>query len=417
VNLEEFERVAASFAAFHQEFAPLFGRTEARARSEQYLRGLLVQQTDRRNAENLAEVIAGAMPRALQRFLTEATWSDQAVISRLQAYVGCRLGGALKVYIVDDTGFAKQGRKSVGVVRQYSGTLGKVANCQVGVCLAWASEQGEALVDKALYLPGEWTQDRERCRAAGVPEAIVYRSKAELALEMLRQARQGGHWPTDWVTADAGYGEVPSFRDELDSAGWRYVVEVPSTLTVFTQAVQTAVPDWSGRGRKPTREHVVAGEPGAQTVAAVAAQWLPTQWHTLTVAEGAQGPRTYQFAAAWVWECRDGLPGRRSVDGSELKYHLANAPTATPLLRLAQVSALRWPVETEFQTEKCETGLDEYEVRSWQGWHHHITMALLAGAFLLSLQLDWGEKAAPDHPPAADAGLARTTAAAHLDES
>jgi len=150
MNLEEFERVADSFATFHREFAPLFGRTEARARSEQYLRGLLVQQTDRRNAENLAEAIAGATPRALQRFLTEATWSDQAVTSRLQAYVGRRLGGALQVYIVDDTGFAKQGRKSVGVARQYSGTLGKVANCQVGVFLAWASEQGHALVDKAL---------------------------------------------------------------------------------------------------------------------------------------------------------------------------------------------------------------------------------------------------------------------------
>ena len=423
MNLEEFERVADSFATFHREFAPLFGRTEARARSEQYLRGLLVQQTDRRNAENLAEAIAGATPRALQRFLTEATWSDQAVTSRLQAYVGRRLGGALQVYIVDDTGFAKQGRKSVGVARQYSGTLGKVANCQVGVFLAWASEQGHALVDKALYLPREWTQDRERCRAAGIPEAIGYRSKAELALDLLRQARQGGHWPADWVTADAGYGEVPSFRDALAAEGWRYVVEVPSTLTVFTQAVQTAVPAWSGRGRQPTREQVKVGEPGAQTVAAVAAQWLPTQWRTLTVAEGAQGPRTYQFGAVRVWESRDGLPGRESWllvrcnwDGSELKYHLANAPADTPLLRLAQVSALRWPVETEFQTEKGETGLDEYEVRSWHGWHHHITMALLAGAFLLTLQLDWGGKAAPDHPHTADAGLARTAAAAHVDE-
>jgi SRSO17 transposase len=328
VNLEEFERVAASLAAFHKEFAPLFGRTEARTRSEQYLRGLLVQQTDRRNAENLAEAIDGATPRALQRFLTEATWCDQAVTSHLQAYVGRRLGGALKVYIVHDTGFAKQGRKSVGVARQYSGTLGKVANSQVGVFLAWASEQGHALVDKALYLPREWTEDRDRCRAAGVPEALTYRSKAELALEMLRQARHSGHWPTDWVTADAGYGEVPSFRDALDTDGWRYVVEVPSTLTVFAQAVQTAVPDWSGRGRKPTREHVLVGEPGAQTVAAVAAQWPAMQWRTLTVAEGAQGPRTYQFAAARVWECRDGLPGREcwllvrcNLDGSEVKYH------------------------------------------------------------------------------------------------
>jgi SRSO17 transposase len=424
VNLEEFERVAATFATFHQEFASLFGRTEARERSEQYLRGLLVQQTDRRNAENLAEVIDGATPRALQRFLTEAPWSDQAVAAHLQAYVGRRLGGALKVCIVDDSGFPKQGRKSVGAARQYCGTLGKVANCQVGVFLAWASEQGHALVDKALYLPREWTHDRDRCRAAGVPEEVGYRSKADLALELLRRARQGGHWPTDWITADEAYGEVPRFRDALAADGWRYVVEVPSTLTVFTQPVQTAVPAWSGRGRQPTRERVVADEPSAHTVAAVAAQWPAAQWRTLTVAEGAQGPRTYQFAAVRVWESRDGLPGReswllvrRNLDGSELKYHLSNAPADTPLLQLAQVSALRWSVETEFQTEKGETGLDEYEVRSWQGWYHHITMALLAGTFLLSLQLDWGEKAAPDHPPAAHARLAPTAAAAHLDES
>ena len=153
MNLAEFERVAASFATFHQEFAPLFGRTEARERSEQYLRGLLVQQTDRRNAENLAEVIVGATPRTLQRFLTEAPWDDQPVVARLQGYVGRRLAGELNVFVVDDTGFAKQGVKSVGVARQYSGTLGKVGNCQIGVFLAYVSERGHALVDKALYLP------------------------------------------------------------------------------------------------------------------------------------------------------------------------------------------------------------------------------------------------------------------------
>lgn len=422
MNLEEFERVAASFAAFHQEFAPLFGRTEARERSEQYLRGLLVQQTDRRNAENLAETVEGATPRSLQRFLTESPWDDGAVINRLQRYVGQRLAQPDGVFVLDDTGFAKQGQKSVGVARQYSGTLGKVGNCQVGVFLAYVSARGHALVDKALYLPPAWTADRPRCRAAGVPEEVDYQSKAELGLTLLRRARQAGYLTASWVTADSGYGEVPTLRDTLDAEDWRYVLEVPSITPVFTQAAQVAVPEWSGRGRKPTQNQLVAGEPSPQSVQAVAASLASTEWHELTVAEGAQGPRIHQFAALRVWESRAGLPGRacwlvlrRDLDGGEVKYYLSNAPADTPLLRMAQVGAMRWPVETEFQIEKSETGLDEYEVRTWLGWQHHITMALLAGAFLLSLQLDWGEKAAPDHATADHTGIAAIAAAAHLD--
>jgi len=391
--------VATTFAKFHQEFAPLFGRTEARERSEQYLRGLLVQQTDRRNAENLAEAIEGATPRSLQRFLTESPWDDVPVIDGLQLHVGERLNQPEGVLVLDDTGFAKQGKKSVGVARQYSGTLGKVGNCQVGVFLAYVTAQGHALVDKALYLPKEWTADRQRCREAGVPEEIGYQSKAELGLGLLRRARQAGHLTTEWVTADSGYGEIPTLRDTLDTEGWRYVLEVPSNLHVFPQAAQVAVPAWSGRGRKPTQPQLVAGEPCSQNVQAVAASLLSADWHELTVGEGAQGPRIHQCAAVRVWESREALPGRacwlvlrRDLDGSEAKYYLSNASADTPLLRLAQVAAMRWPIETEFQTEKGETGLDEYEVRTWLGWQHHITMALLAGAFLLSLQLDWGEK-------------------------
>jgi SRSO17 transposase len=293
VNLEEFERVAASFAAFHQEFAPLFGRTEARERSEQYLRGLLVQQTDRRNAENLAESVEGATPRSLQRFLTESPWDDWPVIDRLQGYVGQRLNQQHGVFVLDDSGFAKQGRKSVGVARQYSGTLGKVGNCQVGVFLAYVSAQGHALIDKALYLPAAWTDDRQRCREAGVPEEIGYQTKAELGLAMLRRAQQAGHLTATWVTGDSGYGEVPTLRDTLDAEGWRYVLEVPSITPVFTQAAQVAVPEWSGRGRKPTQPQLGAGEPGPQTVQAVATGLAPAEWHALTVAEGAQGPRSH----------------------------------------------------------------------------------------------------------------------------
>ncbi len=412
----EFDRVADTFAAFHAEFAPLFGRPEAQQRSEQYLRGLLVQQTDRRNAENVAEVIEGATPRSLQRFLTESPWADAAVIDRLQHRVGGLLNQRDGVLVVDESGFPKQGQKSVGVARQYCGTLGKVANCQMGVFLAYVSARGHALVDKALYLPAEWISDPARCEEAGVPKEITYQSKAELALTLLRQVRTAGHLTGQWVTADEGYGQVPSFRDTLEAEHWLYVLEVPCSTPVFTRLARAAVPAWSGRGRKPSQPRLVAGEPEALSVEAVTTQLAPADWRELTVAEGAQGPRTYQFAAQRVWESRAGLPGRecwlmwrRNVDGSELKYYLSNAPAGTPLLRLAQVGAQRWPIETEFQTDKGETGLDEYEVRSWQGWQHHITMALLAGAFLLSLQQEWGEKDAPGDP-AADHPCAAATA-------
>jgi SRSO17 transposase len=420
----EFERIAASFAAFHQEFASLFGRKEAQQRSEQYLRGLLVQQTDRRNAENISEAVDGATPRSLQRFLTESPWSDEPVIDQLQAYVGQLVNSSEGVFVLDETGFPKKGKKSVGVARQYCGTLGKVANCQLGVFVAYVSEQGHALVDKRLYLPREWTDDPDRCRAAGVPEAVAYQSIAELGLSMLHQARTAGHLMGRWVTADEAYGKVPTLRDTLDDDEWLYVLEVPCSQPVFAQPAKTEVPAWSGRGRQPTKLRLVDGESGPQAVEAVAASLAAEDWHLLTVAEGAQGPRIHLFAARRVWESREGLPWRecwlvlrRNPDGSEPKHYLSNAPADTPLLTLAQVGAKRWPIETEFQLEKNETGLDEYEVRSWQGWHHHITMALLAGILLLSLQREWGEKDAPGNSAANQPSAARAASATKLDSS
>ena len=201
------------------------------------------------------------------------------------------------------------------------------------------------------------------------------------------------------------------------------MLDVPQTTPVFTQPAQTVVPPWSGRGPVPTKPRLAPDAPAPQTVQTVAASLAPTAWQDLTVAEGAQGPRTYQFAALRVWESREGLPGRacwllllrRNLDGSEARYYLSNAPADTPLLTLAQVAAARWTIETEFETAKGETGLDEYEVRSWAGWHHHITLALLAAAFLLTLQQDWGGKDAPDHTPTSQSGAARAPAAAHLD--
>jgi SRSO17 transposase len=420
MDAARFTQVAQTFARFQARFAGLFGRREAQERSSQYLQGLIVQQTDRRNAENVAEVIAGATPRGLQRFLTDAPWDDTTVIDRVQETVAPLLAAPDAVFILDDTGFPKQGTHSVGVARQYSGTLGKVGNCQVGVFLGYASSRGHALVDRRLFLPEHWSDDRERCAAAGVPEHVHHETKPTLGLALLAAARARGQLQSRWVTADAGYGEVPAFRDALDAAGWWYVLEVPSTTRVFLQAAQVAVPAWSGRGRRPTRPQLVDGEPTAVTVAAVVA--TVSTWETLTVAEGAQGPRQYQFWRQRVWECRDGVPGperwlllRRKLDGSELKYSLSNAAPETPLLTLGQVQAFRWPVETGFQQYKGETGLDEYEVRSWRGWHHHTALALVAGAFLLHVHQDGGGKGDRADDPASDAPAPRSAAATDVD--
>ena len=420
----EFEQVTGEFAAFHGEFARFFGRTEARHRSEQYLRGLLVQQTDRRNAENLAEAVGGASARALQRHLSESPWATRPVLDALQGYLAARLNTPEGIFVFDESGFPKKGTKSVGVTRQYCGTLGKVGNCQLGVFLGYVSQRGHALVDANLFLPREWIEDDARRLEAGIPTEVTYQTKAELALGMLRHAKHLGKLQGDWVTADEDYGKSPALRDALDAEGWHYVLEVAGCTTVFPHPAHVAVPTWSGAGKKPTKPRLVDGEAPAQPMEGWAAHLDEARWQTITVGEGAQGPRTYQFVAQRGWESREGLPGRacwlvarRNLDGSELKFYLSNAPADTPLATLGYVGAQRWPIETDFQTGKGETGLDEYEVRSWMGWHHHITLALLAGAFLLNIQQEWGKKSARSHPTPSQPGAPGNPSSPLLDRS
>jgi hypothetical protein len=214
---------------------------------------------------------------------------------------------------------------------------------------------------------------------------------------------------------------VPTLRDALNAEGWRYVLDVPKVTPVFRTEPALVLPAWSGRGHRPTTLVLAAEAQPAQTVEALAASLPAAAWQALTVAEGAQGPRTYLFVAKRVWESRAGLPGRpcwlllrRNLDGREARYYCSNAPADPAALTLAPVAATRWIIETEFKTAKGETGLDEYEVRSWRSWQHHITLALLAGAFLLTLQQDGGGKSAPDHPPTNQPGAPRPAAAARV---
>ena len=372
-----------------------------REQSQYYLQGLLVQSQERRNAENLSEMVP-VSARSMQRFLTEARWDDDAVIARLQEYLGSKLEHPLAVWVFDGSDFPKQGVKSVGVAWQYCGALGKIANCQAGVFLAHVGPRGRALVDKRLYLPKAWSSDACRCAAAGVPEdRRRYRSKTDLALEMLEQARARGCLSAGWVAGDDAFGMSPAFRDGLAAQGMQYVLDVRPDMTVWPLEPVWIEPAYQGFGR-PRQSKLRSGQRLTMSERSLA---LPEEsWREITVAEGSQGPGTYRFGAQRVRETRDRKPGgvawaiyRQNLDGSEPRYYLSNAPLDTPMETLAHVGGSRWRIETEFETEKSDIGLDEYETRTWAGWHHHVTMCLLGGAFLLGLQRDWGKKDAPDH--------------------
>ena len=410
-----FALLAEEFRRFALRYGPLFGGWAAQDRGEQYLRGLLLGGAERRNAENLAEQVDGATARALQRFLTEAPWPVERVTARLQEDVASLLAGPDGVWVVDETGFPKQGTKSVGVARQYSGTLGKVGNCQVGVFLAYASGRGHALVDARLYLPERWAGDRARRRAAGVPDEVAFRTKPELALAMLRRAREWGHLRAGWVTGDEVYGN-PAVREGLEADGYRYVLEVPtSTMVCGVRPEARPEPLRDGWTARPDLEP-------PRTMADLAAGLGPERWQLLEVAEGAQGPRVYAFARRRVREARGGGLGaerealvRRNPDGTELRLYLANTPPEVPLPVLGRVASTRWAIETGFEQAKGEAGLDEYEVRGWAGWHHHVILALLAGLFLLQVRREWGGKSAPAHHPPGQPSAPRGAAAPELD--
>jgi SRSO17 transposase len=386
------------FAAFHARFSGLFGRSEPRVLCGTYLRGLMAK-IERRNCWQLAEATGEPLPDAMQRLLYRTQWDADAARDILQDFVCEQFGEPEGIAVVDETGFVKSGRRSVGVKRQYTGTAGKVENCQVAVFLSYTTSKGHALLDRRLYLPEDWCEDEPRRAKACVPEQIEFRTKPQLALEMLEHAWQRG-LPLEWVVGDEVYGNASYFRQGVSAHGRRYVLTVSVSTGVWLDrpAVKPAELAASGRVRRKAR--VAPGAPAATTVDKVAATWPPTQWERITVADGEKGPITYDWARQQVVESHEGLPGetvwllaRRSVkDPSDLAYYLSNAPEETPLRTLAQVAAARWTIEQCFREAKGETGLDEYEVRLWHSWHRHMTLVMMAHAWLAATRRRVPEK-------------------------
>ena len=337
---------------------PRFGRVEPRRRALAYLRGLLAP-VERKNGWQLAEAAGDRTPDGMQDFLGRMRWDADAVRDDLRAYVVEHLGDPGAVLVLDETGFVKKGTKSAGVQRQYTGTAGRVENCQVGVFLGYAGRHGHALIDRALYLPEGWAGDAGRRAGAGVPEEVAFTTKPKLGAAMLERALDAGV-PCSWVTGDSVHGADRALRRAIEArGGLGYVLAVTSGQRL-----------------------------GGRRVDAWAAGVPPEGWLRLSAGEGSKGPRLYDWAylpyrggapAGWA----TGLLVRRKLDEpDELTFHLTLAPEATDLATLVRVAGTRWTIESCFEAAKGEVGLDEYEVRSWTGWHRHVTLAMLAHAYL-----------------------------------
>jgi len=389
---EELNEWAEEFEIFQARFAPIFGRKEPRQQAQKYVRGLLAP-VERKNSWQLAEAVGDRRPDASQRLLYQSQWEADEARDELERYVSEVFGEEDGIGVVDETGFLKKGEHSVGVKRQYSGTAGKVENCQVGTFLSYVSSRGQVLLDRRLYLPEEWCNDPERRAGAKVPAEVVFQTKPEQARQMLEHAWALGV-PMRWVTGDAVYGDAPELRAAISAGGRWYVLGIRSHIPVWLERPAVDEPGPGAQGRPRTKVRLAKDAPAALPVVAVVAAWSERRWQRLTVTEGSKGPRTYDWAYQRVIESRDGLPGedvwliaRRSLtDLTDIAYFLSNAPLQMGLERLAQIAAARATIEQCLQMAKGETGLDEYEVRYWHSWYRHITLAMMALAWLVAVR-------------------------------
>jgi SRSO17 transposase len=404
LSVHDIEHLVEELRAYHAIYSPLLQRREQRDAAHTYLQGLLAP-LPRKSIEPMVLAVQGVSPkavRAMQAFLSAGTWQDERLLHQHWHEVETGLGADEGVLMVDGSDFPKQGVHSVGVKGQYCGELGKRANCQAGVFAGYVSPQGYTLLDRRLYLPEEWLTDdayAERRRQCGLPPATPFKTKPELALEMITAVVQSQALRCRWVVADAAFGNNPGFLEGVAGLGLWYFAEVPHSTRVWAERPATHIPPRRGRGRRPQRERVVAGTPEAQSVLKMAAALPSAAWTRQTIKEGSQGPMVADFAAVRVVAVRDTLPGpdvwlvlRRHVETGELKAYLGNAPVETAVEALVRMSGMRWPMETCFEDGKQLLGMGDYEVRSWSGWHHHMTLVILAHFFVVRMSLRFKKK-------------------------
>jgi len=388
------------FAAYVEALSSALGHADRRAPLKAYCTGLLLPG-ERKSVEPMAARVepgrVQAAHQSLHHFVAQADWSDETVLAHVRGEVlpALERQGLVRAWIIDDTGFPKKGKHSVGVARQYCGQLGKQDNCQIAVSLSVANDHASLPIAYRLYLPESWANDPDRRAKAGIPEDVVFRTKPEIALDQIRAALAASV-PRGVVLADAGYGSDTSFRTGLTEMGLSYVVGIQSSMSLWPPGTAPLPPTpWSGRGRPPSlvRRHPAHKPTSAKQLA----QALPeAAWHSVTWREGTNAPLTSRFAAVRVrpahrdywraapWPEEWGLIEWPQGEREPTKYWLSTLPEDTRLADLVEQAKLRWQIERDYQELKQEIGLGHYEGRGWRGFHHHATLAIAAYGFLVS---------------------------------
>jgi SRSO17 transposase len=393
---DDVRATAEQLVHFHDRFAPLFGKAQAQDHAYDYIKGLMVC-AERKSIEPIALLVGRGDVSGLQKFVAAAPWAYDDVMAEAQSLFAEELAPSAAgspvgvVGVVDESAFSKKGMHSAGVARQHNGRTGKEDNCQVGVFLIAVAPAGSALIDHQLFLPESWcaatSEANDRRDRAHIPQGMAFRTKPRIAAELVRNVAVLGQVELDWVVADDEYGRAGHLLDELELLEQRYVLEVPVTTAFWTTDPAGCVPEYSGRGRKPTNPIRDA----VRTAGVLAAELPASSWQASQVREGAVGPLVFEFAAVRAWGMRHRRPGppcwlliRRSLGTNpEFRYYVSNAEGETPLSTLALVACTRCRVEEFFEDCKSYLGMTQYETRSWVGWHHHMTLVGLAHLFVM----------------------------------
>jgi SRSO17 transposase len=402
LTVTDIEALLPALERYAEHFKHTFARLDQHAWATRYLQGLLTT-LPRKSCEPIALAL-GVSVRGMQAFLAESTWQSAGVLAQHERLVARSLGAADDgVFLIDESGMPKQGQHSAAVAHQYCGALGKVASCQVGVFVGYASHKGYTLVGGQLFVPENWFGEQMAAlrQQVGLPSDLSFRTKPQIAVDLLQAIAARGSLLGRWVAADALYGNSVAFRDAIAALGLWYFTEVSSDQLMWRRTPALLVPAWSGKGRKPTRKRLKTPSNAAYRVDELLWRLPKEAWTRTTIKEGSKGPIVCDLAFVRINEARDGLPGarqwliiRRNVDDPRVvKFYLSNAPETIETTQLARMCGMRWPIELTFEVSKDELGMDQYETRSWLGWHHHMVLVMLAHHFLVWVRQQLRQKA------------------------